>query len=115
MAAEIGEAQIIYALESTNWGEAFLSFDGVALPDHASIKVPVAPLTDFVDEFVADFIKNDVEGAEYLVLGGCKDYLEQNRPIIISEINRDQLKRVSGVSPTEYIEFINLVSVAFMV
>lgn len=103
LASERGSAQLIYAPGSTNWGGAFLSFDGVGLPDHASVTVPVAPLTDFVDGIAADFIKIDVEGAEYLVLSSCRDYIAQTKPVVMSEIHREQLQRVSGVSPAEYI------------
>ena len=99
-------AQLIYAPGSTNWGGAFLSFDGTGLPGHASVTVPVAPLSDYVNEVVADFIKIDVEGAEFLVLDGCRDYLGDTRPIVMSEIHRNQLKRVSGVSPRQYIRLM---------
>jgi FkbM family methyltransferase len=103
LAAERGSAQLIYAPGSTTWGGAFLSFDGVGLPNHASVAVSMAPLSDFVENISARFIKIDVEGAEHVVLSASQDYLAQSRPVVMSEIHEAQLKRVSGVSAVEYI------------
>ena len=103
LASQHGSAQLIYAPGSTNWGGAFLSFDGVGLPKHASVSVPVAPLTDFVSDLAARFVKIDVEGAEHVVLSAAQDYLHQHRPVVMSEIHEVQLKRVSGVTAFEYI------------
>ncbi|MEX3854198.1 FkbM family methyltransferase [Paraburkholderia sp. BR10923] len=107
LASQRGQAQLIYAPGSPNWGGAFLSFDGTGLPDHASVTVPTAPLTDFVGDIHADFIKIDVEGAEHMVLNSCKDYIAQTKPVVMSEIHRGQLARVSRVHPVEYIEFMS--------
>lgn len=106
LSSERGSAQLIYAPGSTNWGGAFLSFDGVGLPDHASITVPLAPLSDFVSEISASFVKIDVEGAEHLVMSNSLDYLSQHKPIIMSEIHSQQLQRVSGVLPMDYIRMM---------
>lgn len=106
IAAERSTAQLIYAPGSTNWGGAFLSFDGSGLPDHASDTVPVVPLSDFVSDVSADFIKIDVEGAEYRVFSGALDYLSQAKPIITSEIHKNQLQRVSQATPDDYIKLM---------
>lgn len=103
LASEAGTAQLIYAPGSPNWGGAFLSFDGSVLPDHASISVPIRPLSDFVDKLSISLIKIDVEGGEFLVLSTILDVLETAKPIIVSEIHSDQLRRVSGCSTSEYI------------
>lgn len=106
LGAKRGSAELIYAPDSTNWGGAFLSFDGQGLPGHRSVPVPVAPLSDFVDGVKADFMKIDVEGAEHLVIGACLDYLAECRPLVMSEIHCGQLQRVSGASPKEYIDLM---------
>lgn len=109
LGSEKGTAQLIYAPGSTNWGGAFLSFDGVGLPDHTAIPIPVAPLSDFLEAKRLDFIKIDVEGAEHLVLSSCIDHINETKPIIMSEIHRQQMQRVSGVEPSAYIAMLNSV------
>lgn len=109
LGAEKGTAQLIYAPGSTNWGGAFLSFDGVGLPDHTAIPIPVAPLSDFLEANRLDFIKIDVEGAEHLVLSSCIDYISETKPVIMSEIHRQQMQLVSGVEPSVYIAMLNSV------
>lgn len=53
-----------------------------------------------------DLLKIDVEGAEYLALCGATETIRRCRPIIVSEINAEPLKQVSGVSPDEYVQFV---------
>ena len=65
-------------------------------------------LDDIIHERPVDFIKIDVEGAELLVFKGATSLLSnQKKPIIMSEINPQQLKNVSGIKPIEYVEYIN--------
>lgn len=103
LAKERGTVALVYAPGSPNWGGAFLSFDGSVLPGHASVPVPTCPLSDFVDGDLPSLIKIDVEGAEHIVMSDAIDLLKEARPIVVSEIHRAQLARVSGVAPSEYI------------
>src|SRR5579863_856837 len=52
-----------------------------------------------------DFIKIDVEGAEKLVFDGAKIILTKCRPIIMTEINPQCLKRTSKISEMEYLQY----------
>lgn len=54
-----------------------------------------------LDGVKVDLMKLDVEGAEYLVLKGAREFLARSRPVLISEFS-DQLQTVSKVSPLEY-------------
>ena len=103
LAKEHGTVALVYAPGSPNWGGAFLSFDGSVLPGHASVPVPTCPLSDFTKDGVPSLIKIDVEGGEHLVMANAIDLLKEARPIVVSEIHRAQLERVSGVTPSEYI------------
>jgi len=53
-----------------------------------------------------DFVKIDIEGAEYSALMGARDILARNHPIIVSEFSPVQLQAVSGVSGEEYLCFL---------
>jgi hypothetical protein len=49
------------------------------------------------------FIKMDVEGAEPQVLRGAARILQEDRPVILSEIHPAQLERASGVTPAQFL------------
>ncbi|MBC8460837.1 MAG: FkbM family methyltransferase [Deltaproteobacteria bacterium] len=53
-----------------------------------------------------DFIKIDIEGAEYLALKPIEKRLKKDKPIILSEVNQPLLAHVSQVSSAEYIKFV---------
>lgn len=64
-----------------------------------------------VDQIVAadqpvDFIKVDVEGAEYNALLGCQRTIASFRPVIVSEFGPGMLQGISGVSGPEYLAFL---------
>lgn len=67
--------------------------------------VPTMTLDTLKQSFgVPDFIKVDVEGAEVMVLQGGEDTLRNARPLIYTEIGRDQFESVKSiVSPFDYI------------
>lgn len=53
-----------------------------------------------------DVLKVDVEGAEFRVLRGGEALLRRSRPAIISEFSIEMTTRVSGVSPEDYLTWI---------
>lgn len=62
-----------------------------------------------LDEVVTrkvDFIKIDVEGAEKLVFDGAPRILSADRPLIMSEIGPDFLRRISNIEIGDYFSFI---------
>jgi FkbM family methyltransferase len=106
-----------YALSATN-GEGLISFDeeglnpggtylqvGETPPWDVSLKIQVRRM-DSVVWAPVDFIKIDVEGAEKLVLDGAGPILDRDRPIILSEINHDNLMRTSRISGADYIRYL---------
>ncbi len=100
-----GRGTLVYAPDSPNWGGGFISPDDSVLHGHAGLVVPVTPLASYLHDLSIDFIKIDVEGSEYMVLQPARDYLNATRPIILTEIHRAQLQRVSNVDPKTYISF----------
>ena len=63
-------------------------------------------LADYNFPQAIDFIKIDIEGAEFLALEPFKKRLKQDQPIILSEVNKPLLAHVSDVSSAEYIGFV---------
>jgi FkbM family methyltransferase len=106
LGAAPGTALLVYAPGSSNWGGAYLSFDGAVPPGHTGRPVAVAPLARFLEGKPPTLLKIDVEGAEHLVLSGAIDLIRATRPVILSELHVGQLQRVSGVSPATYIELL---------
>jgi FkbM family methyltransferase len=53
-----------------------------------------------------DFVKIDVEGAEYGALMGCVEVLRRDRPVIVSEFSPPGLLAVSGVDAEVYLRFL---------
>ncbi|TXI96004.1 MAG: FkbM family methyltransferase [Burkholderiaceae bacterium] len=68
----------------------------------ASIKLD--HLKDF-DEGI-DFIKIDVEGAEYSALVGASQLIEKFKPIIVSEFSPTAMPMISGVDGKAYLDFL---------
>ncbi len=64
-----------------------------------------------VDSLVAashkvDFIKADVEGAEYNALLGCQRIIEHDRPIIVSELSPNLMPGISGITGPEFLRWL---------
>jgi len=96
----------IFDIDPKNPGATSIFNTGGA--DVTEWNVPMKKLDDIIHERPVDFIKIDVEGAELLVFKGATSLLSnQKKPIIMSEINPQQLKNVSGIKPIEYVEYIN--------
>ncbi len=90
-------------------GTAFASFHEHSYGNGDSkISVPVKKLDDYVIANKIekiDFIKIDVEGAEYLVLKGAKNVLKNYSPVIMMELYDGHTKYFS-YSPEEVINYI---------
>ena len=68
------------------------------------VVVPTFRLDDIIKTPVG-LIKMDVEGAEGRVVGGATKLIEQNRPIITTELSQDMLRKVSETSVTDYLGY----------
>lgn len=53
-----------------------------------------------------DFVKIDVEGAEYNALLGAEAMIRRCRPIIVSEFSPDLMPGISGVSGPDYLSWL---------
>ena len=60
----------------------------------------------FLDIGRLDFIKIDVEGAEYIALKGLERTLQRCRPKIVSEFSPGTMPGISGVTGAQYLEFL---------
>ena len=61
---------------------------------------------DLVRGRAIDFVKIDVEGAEYLALLGCADMIGRCHPVIVSEFSPDQMPGISGVDGPAYLAWL---------
>jgi len=68
--------------------------------------VPALDLDRITSELRVDFVKIDVEGAEYLALQGLNKTLTRCRPIIVSEFTPNSMQWLSGVSSGDYLRFL---------
>lgn len=100
-----GVAPLVYVKEATQQGGAFLIntkndslqlFSGV-------VNAEVIPLDECELSRPINFIKVDVEGAEPMVFRGAERLLQADRPIILSELHAEQLRRVSNATPSQYV------------
>jgi FkbM family methyltransferase len=86
--------------------------NGGLLPDTsqilASTSCNVVPC-DRLDNIVTgkvDFIKADIEGAEYLALLGGEMVLRRDRPVVTTEFSQEMLSRVSGISGRDFLHWM---------
>jgi hypothetical protein len=72
-----------------------------------STTVPSFPVDDLIprDKNV-DFVKVDVEGAEYNALLGASQLIRRCRPTIISEFSPNTMPGISGVDGRTYLRFL---------
>lgn len=90
-----------------------IGYSGIKITDAAKqagplkkIQVQVKMLDEIIPESEpVDFIKIDVEGAEYLVLKGAVNTIRRNQPYIIFEYERHAEKY--GTQPEELFDFLN--------
>lgn len=102
-----GGATVTFSRETLNSGGAYLLRDGSeALTGHQKQHVPVTALDTIELRRPVRFIKMDVEGAEPLVLRGAARLLRSDRPVILSELHDVQLRRVSGITATQFLDLV---------
>ena len=85
--------------DTVNPGNSYIAHAGEGLTTQ---RIDLKRLDDVVDETI-DFIKIDVEGAEPKVFEGARRLIEASRPLILAELNPDQLQSVSGVTSAQFI------------
>ncbi len=70
--------------------------------------VPAIRLDDVVDAARGPIglVKADVEGAEYLALGGLEQTLRRDRPVVICEFAPGMMPGVAGVDGREYLAWV---------
>lgn len=72
-----------------------------------SITVPSFRLDDLIPrDRTIDFVKIDVEGAEYNALLGASEMLKRCHPTVVSEFSPDMMPGISGVDGPEYLRFL---------
>ncbi len=98
-----GTAQLTFATETLNSGGAFLVTGQMPPQGHATRTVRVVAIDTLTLPRPVAFIKMDVEGAELLVLEGAAGLIARDRPVFLSELHREQLERVSGRSPADFL------------
>jgi FkbM family methyltransferase len=102
---EMGSSELVVAPHAGSTGFAFLSRTGQPLPRGHEVR-PVATVTldDYPLRRPISFIKLDAKGAEPLVVTGAMRVLQEDRPIVLSDLNPLQLERVSRVSSRAFVE-----------
>jgi FkbM family methyltransferase len=85
----------------SNGGIRRSDIDGIIAD--AGLIVPTFPL-DMLIEHSVDFLKIDIEGAEYRALQGAARILDEDQPIVCSEFSVEMTERVSGVPAREYLD-----------
>lgn len=107
LAARPGRSKVGAHLAGANSGGTWLvttpELARTMAVDHQLFDVEVGCLDD-IDLPACDLLKIDVEGAEHLVLEGGRKTMARHRPAILSEINPDPLRQVSGVSVGDYVD-----------
>ena len=101
-----GEMKLAVVPNAENPGGSFLITDNNSSDYMPYVSIKTAPLDEMIKGVKADFIKIDVEGAEPMVFAGARKTIQSSRPIILSELHPQQLKKVSNFSPREYIELL---------
>ncbi|MEY2497395.1 MAG: hypothetical protein QOD12_951 [Verrucomicrobiota bacterium] len=104
VADRAGSLELISPIVTNNWGGPYLrTGEAVVPPGHEITIVGLGKLDDYPVRRPVRLIKLDAEGAELLALRGAQSLLQTDRPIVLAEINPEQLRMVSGCSANEMI------------
>lgn len=102
--AEPGEIQMIMPDYRLTSGGAHVYTSSMELHAHHTVStVPLLHLDSYGIKQPVSFIKIDVEGAEPLVFRGADALLRRDRPIILSELQGQQMLKVSGCTATHFL------------
>jgi FkbM family methyltransferase len=93
-----------WAYYSTHVGSNGGLIDDGDLLSRFGVVVPTFRLDDLVDGPVG-LLKLDVEGAEGRVVRGATRIIEQDRPVVTTELKEEMLQRVSGQQVAEYLGY----------
>lgn len=111
--ATTGTVQITYLEQQINSGGVHLVPEGqTGYAGHAVADVPMIVLDQIELRRPIQFIKIDIEGAEPLALRGARTLLQQDRPLIMSEVHAELLRRIGGVSVADYLAELELLGYA---
>lgn len=102
--ARTGASRLLFAPRSLNTGGAFLAGESPDLPGHEARSVQTIALDEYPLRRPVSFIKIDVEGAEPLALAGARKLLQEDHPVILSELHPLQLERVAGTTPHAFLD-----------
>jgi len=105
LASQNTDGRVIWSSDDSNPGGTHLVLSDVIIPEVIAQSVPVKTLDSCISRHV-DFIKIDVEGSELLVFRGAERILTSDRPVILVEVNPENLLRTSNVSATEFGLFV---------
>ena len=101
-----GTANLVFASETRNKGGAFIETAATkAPPRHQRMPVRVVALDAYsLRRRPVRFIKLDVEGAEPHVIRGATRILDDDRPVVLSELHLTQIPTVCNVTADAYVE-----------
>jgi FkbM family methyltransferase len=103
--AKPGNLQLISPRKTNNWGGPYLRTADVPVPfGHEAQFVSVVQLDSYPLRRPISFIKLDAEGAELMVFQGARTLLKTDRPLVLAEINPEQLRNVSHCSANELLQ-----------
>jgi FkbM family methyltransferase len=101
-----GSVKIVSHVNTLNSGSSHIWAEEPG-PAHEAIE-EVCSVT--IDETLPadhiDFMKVDVEGAEYLAMRGAERLLKRCKPKIMMELNQEQLRRISAVEISTLVDYI---------
>jgi len=99
-----GVLSLVRGAHTINSGGAYLASSGEPVPaDHVAVEVETLRLDDYRFDRPIRFVKLDIEGAEPLLVRGARELLSRDRPLILSEVHAEQLRRVSSSSPEAFV------------
>lgn len=103
----VGSVRITYLEQRFNSGGVHLVPQGGSIaPAHRAEDVPMVVLDQQQLRRPLHFIKIDIEGAEPLALRGARTLLQQDQPIIMSEVHAELLQRIGGSSTADYLALL---------